>query len=144
MRFILPSLWGLHLRHHRIVTESNNIILLFLIPMPTALLCLLNFSSFDMSPSVGLSYWILIQDPLSHSVLLCEWYVSYFLIHGRRGSCGHLVLYALRLMLFKRCFDMSCFFQESWLLISFSFFLFYGMGSFIYDKLSHSASSPRV
>ena len=47
-------------------------------PCHFALLCLLNFSSFDMSLPVGLSYLILIQDPLSHSVLLCEWYISYY------------------------------------------------------------------
>ena len=58
--------------------KVNSVILLFLIPMPLCTLCFLNFSSFDMSPSAGLSYWILIQDPLSHSVLLCEWYISCF------------------------------------------------------------------
>ena len=47
-------------------------------PCHFALLCLLNFSSLDMSLPVGLSYWILIQDPLSHSFLLCEWYISHY------------------------------------------------------------------
>ena len=43
-----------------------------------ALLCLWTFVPFHMSPPTCLSYWILIQDPLSHSALLCEWCTSSF------------------------------------------------------------------
>ena len=42
----------------------------------TLFLCFRTFVLFHMSLLTCLSYWILIQDPLSHSVLLCEWCTS--------------------------------------------------------------------
>ena len=44
----------------------------------TLFLCFRTFVLFHMSLLTCLSYWILIQDPLSHSVLLCEWCTSSF------------------------------------------------------------------
>ena len=46
------------------------------VPHSHATLALL--SLLYMSPPACLSYWILIQDPLSHSVFLCEWCTSSF------------------------------------------------------------------
>ena len=144
MEFILPALWGLQFRHHRILTENEQYYPF--VPHSHAILHFCAFWTLVLHYESSCGPFLLnflIQDPLSHSVLLCEWHI-FISIHGRRGSCGHLLLYALRLCLLEFVSNMSCFFQWKWLLRALALFLIHGMGSFIYDKLSHSASSPWV
>ena len=77
-------------------------------PCHFVLLCSLNFSFFGMSPPAGLSYWIFKFRILYPIVSFCVNDIFYISTHGRRGSCGHLLLYALRFMLFWS-FALICF-----------------------------------
>ena len=130
MRFILPALWRLLLKHHRIVTEGDSIILLFLIPMPICTsVPFWTLVPFDMSPPECLSYWILIQDPLSHGVLLCEWCTSSFSSWTER-IFRQFSTYDSTFALMYDAF-IGVFF---WLLFAF-WHSFIGMGSFIFNIL---------
>ena len=103
--------------------------------MPTALLCpFWTLALFYMSTPVCLSYWISIQDPLSHSVLLCEQCTSYF------SSRTERILWQFS----TSCFDtllwyVLFFFKEFWLLIAFAFLrLWHGITYIWYTVYSAS------
>ena len=116
--------------HHRIIAHgkqkysfvphSHAILTLFLV--------LLDFVPFHMSLLTCLSYWILIQDPLSHSVLLCEWCVLSFISRTERifwqfSTCDSALLWFMML-----------FIGVLWFLSSF-WHSFLGLGSFIFNIL---------
>ena len=93
-----------------------------------------NFCSFLVSLPVCLSYWILIQDPLSHSVLLCERCTSCFSSRTERvfqQFSTYDSVYALMYDAFIGFF---------WLLFAF-WPSFLGMGSFIFNILFTSLLS---
>ena len=145
MEFILPALWSWQLWHHKILTESEQYYPF--VPHSHAILCLRVSWTLvlDVSPPVGLPYWnFLIQDPLSHSVLLCEWHVLF------QFTDGEDLVAICYFMLWDLCFFgallwYALFLWKKWLLrASWPFFLIHGMGSFIYDKLSHSVSTPQA
>ena len=56
-------------------------------------------------------------------VSFCVNDIIFISIHGRRGSCGHLLLYALRFMLFGALLWYALFLWKKWLLRDFSPFL---------------------
>ena len=111
-------------------------------PCHFALSCFLNFSSWIWVLLWAFLTEFLIQDPLSHSVLLCEWHVLF------QFTDGEDLVAICYFMLWDLCFFgallwYALFLWKKWLLrASWPFFLIHGMGSFIYDKLSHSISNP--
>ena len=103
MSFILPlPLGGFQIRHHRIVTYGKHIYLF--VPHSHAnlhFLMLLDFSPFESSWL--LSFWILIQAPLS-IVSFCVRDIL-ILTHGQRRTLAISFI----LMWFSTCFDTYCF-----------------------------------
>ena len=83
MEFILPALWGLQLWHHRILTESEQYYPF--VPHSHAILHFCAFWTLVLHYESSCGPFLLnflIQDPLSHSVLLCEWHVLFQFTDG--------------------------------------------------------------
>ena len=94
----------------------------------TLFLCFRTFVLFHMSLLTCLSYWILIQDPLSHSVLLCEWCTS------SSNPRTERIFWQLSICNSAPALIYDAFIGVFWLFICLLAFIS-GMGSFIFNIL---------
>ena len=138
MKFILPlPLDRFQLRHHRIVTNGEHVY--SFVPHSHAIL-----QSFDasillsfLSPPRSLSFWNLVQDPLS-IVSFCVWDLFISTHEQRRTFKQSYSNWFCSICVFYICF-------LSGRLDSFSLLDFIcGMGSFKYHTTAYHASSPCV